>query len=223
MTPVPEQPKIYHITHLRNLPQIVEAGVLWSDAKRIELGFDCDVVGMPHIKMRRLHEIKVACHPGTFVGHYVPFYFCPRSIMLYILHRGNDMDLNYSEGQQPIVHLEADLRRVAEWADSQQRSWAYSLQNAGARYARFHTGLDDLRLVNWDAVRATDFRVRAIKEAKQAEFLVHERFPWELIETIGVHNDMARQAVTEAISGAKHQPNVVVKSNWYYLGERLRG
>ena len=51
---VPAQAKIYHITHLRNLPQLAAAGWLWSDAKRIELGLDCEVVGMSAIKKRRL-------------------------------------------------------------------------------------------------------------------------------------------------------------------------
>ena len=115
MAQVPTHPKIYHITHVRNLPQIVEAGVLWSDAKRIELGLSCDVVGMSHIKQRRLREIEVSCHEGTHVGDYVPFYFCPRSIMLYILHMGNHPDLNYNGGQRPILHLQADLHAVVEW------------------------------------------------------------------------------------------------------------
>lgn len=216
MSRAPAHPKIYHITHVRNLSQIVEAGVLWSDAKRIEMQLDCDVVGMSHIKHRRLTEIEVSCHPGTFVGHYVPFYFCPRSIMLFILHRGNHPDLNYIEGQRPIVHLEADLRRVAEWADSEGRDWAFSLQNAGAYYARFHTGLDDLRRVKWSAVRATDFRDSAIKEAKQAEFLVNERFPWDLVDTIGVRNESVRQQVVDAIEHAEHRPDVTVKTDWYY-------
>jgi hypothetical protein len=83
---VPTNPKIYHITHVRNLPNIVQCGVLWSDAKRIELNLNCDVVGLTHIKQRRLREIEVDCYPGTHVGDYVPFYFCPRSIMLFILH-----------------------------------------------------------------------------------------------------------------------------------------
>ncbi|MCP4248043.1 MAG: DUF4433 domain-containing protein, partial [bacterium] len=54
MTRVPTNPKIYHITSVCNLSQIVRAGVLWSDAKRIELGLDCKVVGMSNIKRRRL-------------------------------------------------------------------------------------------------------------------------------------------------------------------------
>ncbi len=83
---VPDQPKIYHITHWRNMPQILADGGLWSDAERIARGLECQIVGMSDIKRRRLEELKVDCHPGTKVGQYVPFYFCPRSIMLYILH-----------------------------------------------------------------------------------------------------------------------------------------
>jgi len=68
MAEVPANLKIYHITHVRNLPQIVEAGVLWSDAKRNDMGLECDVVGMAHVKRRRLLEIEVTCHAGTHVG-----------------------------------------------------------------------------------------------------------------------------------------------------------
>ena len=93
MEQAPAQLKIYHITHLRNLTQIVATGGLWSDAGRIERGLDCKIVGMSEIKRRRLEELEVGCHPATKVGQYVPFYFCPRSIMLYILHQGNHPDL----------------------------------------------------------------------------------------------------------------------------------
>ena len=89
MIPPPANPKIYHITHVDNLPAIVQAKGLWSDAKRIELKLDTSVVGMSRIKKRRLEERTVSCWPDTMVGSYVPFYFCPRSIMLYILYRSN--------------------------------------------------------------------------------------------------------------------------------------
>ncbi len=51
--------------------------------------------------------MEVKCHPGTKVGEYVPFYFCPRSVMLYILYMGNHPELGYRGGQAPIVHLSA--------------------------------------------------------------------------------------------------------------------
>jgi len=216
MANAPANPKIYHITHLRNLPQIVQAGLLWSDAKRLELKLNCDVVGMAHIKQRRLREIEVDCHPGTHVGDYVPFYFCPRSIMLYILHMGNHPDLNYREGQTPIVHLQADLQAVTAWAGRNQRKWAFTNCNAGTKYGSFFNDLAKLGAVNWPAIAATDFRDPTIKEGKQAEFLIHESFPWQLVERIGVQNSAAAQQVRAAVAGAGHQPAVAVELSWYY-------
>jgi len=213
---MPTHPKVYHITHLRNLPQIVDAGRLWSDAKRIEKNLECDVVGMSHIKRRRLEEIEVDCHPGTHVGDYVPFYFCPRSIMLYILHMGNHPDLNYTEGQRPIVHFQADLHAVVEWADRKRRRWAFSDRNAGGFLANFFTGLDNLKEINWAAVSSTDFRDMVVKEGKQAEFLVYGLFPWRLVERIGVCDEGAAGEVRQAITDADHQPTVAVKRDWYY-------
>jgi hypothetical protein len=213
---VPHNPKLYHITHVENLAGIVRAGVLWSDAKRIELGLDSTLVGMSNIKSRRLKELPVTCHPGTAVGEYVPFYLCPRSIMLYILHMGNHPELSYRGGQRPLVHLVADLRATVAWAEAQGRRWAFSDRNAGAVYARFFNDLADLGQVNWDAVAARDFRDPVVKDGKQAEFLVHESFPWELVEAIGVLDaGMLRQAVA-ALSAAAHKPLAGIEPLWYY-------
>lgn len=216
MAAVPAHPKVYHITHVRNLPQIVQAGVLWSDAKRIELGLACDVVGMTHIKQRRLREIEVTCHPRTHVGDYVPFYFCPRSIMLYILHRGNHPELNYTEGQRPKVHLQADLHAVVEWARENRRRWAFSDRNAGTYIAQFFNRLDQRAEVNWAAVASTDFRDMVVKEGKQAEFLVHDSFPWRLVERIGVYDGDILEQVRRALAGTDHRPPAAVQRGWYY-------
>lgn len=109
MSPVPAQPKIYHITHVDNLPAIVRDRVLVSDATMLARGGPSVTIGMSEIKRRRIEEIMVTSHPDTKVGDYVPFYFCPRSVMLYLIYRANHQDLSYRGGQDPIVHLEADL------------------------------------------------------------------------------------------------------------------
>ncbi len=216
MAKVPARPKIYHITLVRNLPRIIEAGVLWSDRKRIELGMACELVGMSHIKYRRLHEIDVDCHDHTHVGDYVPFYFCPRSVMLYLLHRGNHPDVSHTEGQQPIVHLEADLRAVVAWADQARRRWAFTDTNAGAYYVDFFDDLDDLQQLNWTAINADQWSDPRIKDSKQAEFLVYESFPWDLVERIGVLDARAQEQVEEAITKTDHKPHVQVTEAWYY-------
>ena len=84
------------------------------------------------------------CHPGDYVGDFVPFYFCPRSIMLYVIHCANHLEFTYHGGQGPIVHLEADLHEVVAWADRERRRWAFSLSNAGAYYTEFRDSVAQL-------------------------------------------------------------------------------
>lgn len=216
MSPVPVQPKIFHITHVDNLAAIVREGVLLSDATMFSRGGPRVTIGMSAIKKRRLEEITVSCHSDTLVGDYVPFYFCPRSVMLYLLFQGNHQDLTYRGGQETIVHLEADLQEVVAWADGQDRRWAFSLSNAGARYVQFRDTLDYLDEINWAAVAETDFRSSDIKEGKQAEFLVHKSFPWKLVRRVGVISAEMKGRAEASLAQATHRPSVEILSNWYY-------
>jgi hypothetical protein len=170
---------------------------------------------MGSIKQRRL-TLPVRSHPGTYVGDYVPFYFCSRSIMLYVIHCENHPELAYRGGQQPIIHLEADLHRVVGWADAERRRWAFSLSNAGAVYAQFRSRVADLGEISWEAVAARDFRPADIKEGKQAEFLVHDTFPWSLVDRVGVYSRPVAQQVIDAMKGAAHRPVVEIRLDWYY-------
>lgn len=213
---MPGNPKIYHITHLRNLASIVERDALLADRLIVQRGGPAASVGMSKIKARRLAALEVKCHPGDKVGDYVPFYFCPRSIMLYTLHRQNHPELTYRGGQEPMVHLEADLSSVIAWAERSGRRWAFSTSNAAAYYARFFSDASALDRIDWDAVQNTDFRSPAVKEAKQAELLLHEAFPWELIDGIGVYSAGVRAQVYAAIAGAATKPSVAVEKSWYY-------
>lgn len=212
---MPSRPFIYHITHVNNLPNIIKDGRLWSDSDMIAQRKTQTSIGLGAIKERRL-RLPVQCYPHTCVGQYVPFNFCPRSIMLYLLHRGNHPDLSYREGQDPIIHLEADLYQTAQWADRHNSLWAFSLSNAGALYTEFRNRLDQLDEINWAAVNATDFRDDLIKEGKQAEFLVHRFFPWYLVRRIGVISISTRRQVMQALTQSSHQPVVQVCRDWYY-------
>jgi len=212
--PVPGNPKIYHIVHVDNLKSIVADGYFWSDAVMVQrLGGT--VVGMASIKQRR-QGLPVSCHNGLNVGSCVPFYFCPRSIMLYVIHCANHPELAYRGGQEPIVHLECDLHRVVRWAAANRQRWAFSLSNAGAYYTQFRSGLNQLGEINWGAVAATDFRTADVKEAKQAEFLIEKLFPWHLVERIGVHSQAIVPRVVSAIQDAAHRPIIEIKREWYY-------
>jgi hypothetical protein len=216
MTTPPAAPKIYHITHIDNVRRIVSDGCLVSDAVMIARGGPTQAIGMSSIKRRRVEELEVRCHSGTRVGDYVPFYFCPRSIMLYLIYCANHPDLTYRSGQGPIVHLEADMHAVIRWAEANDVRWAFSLSNAGAYYAEFRARVEDLALLDWRAIAATDFRASEVKEGKQAEFLLHERFPFQLVERIGVLSPIIQRRAADALGDTEHRPLVEIRPDWYY-------
>jgi hypothetical protein len=216
MTAPPTRPKLYHITHVDNLQPIATAGELACDAAILARGGPVQAIGMSAIKRRRVAELEVACHAGTKVGDYVPFYFCPRSVMLYVIHCANHPELTYVGGQEPIVHFETDLHAVVRWAEQAGTPWAFSLSNAGAYYTEFRARLEELDQLDWSAIAATDFRPAAVKERKQAEFLIHGRLPFALIERIGVCSAAIRARATAALAGTPHHPPIQVVPKWYY-------
>jgi len=210
---MPAQPKIYHICHVDRLPSILNCNGLFSDAKVSELDLPGTVVGMSNIKQRRLNELRLDSHPTLFVGQCVPFYFCPRSVMLYLIHRRN-AELTYQGGQAQIVHLESDLYETVAWANANNRRWAFTLSNAGSYYFEDRADLANLHEIDWDAVQARIWN--QCKEAKQSEFLFEESFPWGLVRRIGVSNNIVYGQVLNALQQQEHKPTVEVKTDWYY-------
>jgi len=80
----------------------------------------------------------------------------------------------------------------------------------------FQSSIDALDLLDWPAISATDFRDTEVKEHKQAEFLLYERFPFDLVDRIGVQSVSVRNQATEAIKEARHKPTVDVIPDWYF-------
>lgn len=220
MAEPPVRPKIFHIVHVDRLASIVAEGRLLSDADMIGRDGTGTVIGMSKIKLRRLNELSLTSHAGLGVGQCVPFYFCPRSVMLYLIWQANHPDLAYRGGQAPIVHLQADLQTTVAWAGQQKLRWAFTLSNAGARYFEDRSDLNRLEEIDWDAVHANRWSgsgiPASVKDGKQAEFLVEEYFPWELVEAIGVHSLEIAQRVAAALDGSAHRPPVEIKREWYY-------
>ena len=214
MNAVPPKPKIYHIAHVDRLPSIVADGFLWCDAEVIRRAPAGTTIGMSSIKQRRLNELRLSSYPDLHVGDCVPFYFCPRSVMLYLIYQGNHPEMAYRGGQGPILHFEADLNAVVAWANAQAARWAFTLSNAGSCFFEDRNDLARLNEIKWTAVQARDWR--AHKEGKQAEFLLEQRFPWHLIERIGVQSAVVYNQVVNTLPAHGHRPSVEVRPDWYY-------
>jgi hypothetical protein len=202
----PARVLIYHITHIENLPSILKDGGLHSDA--VMARRDPKLIGYSDIKKRRLNEINVSCCLFHNVGDFVPFYFCPRSPMLFSINKGNT---GHPPGcQSSILHL---VSTVAD-AVAVGRPWAISSGNAGARHTTFEAKIEALDALDWGAIRATQWQGK--QHQKMAEFLVQDFFPWNALKQIGCFNFAVATKVVEMLKQAKHRPTVEVKSSWYY-------
>jgi hypothetical protein len=210
----PARPKLYHIAHVDRLPSIVADQCLWCDREVLKRVPPGTTIGMSSIKQRRLNELRLSSHPHLHVGDCVPFYFCPRSVMLYLIYQGNHQELSYRGGQEPIVHFEADLHASVAWANAQDRRWAFTLSNAGSYFFEDRCDLGRLNEVDWDAVRATDWR--RCKDGKQAEFLLELSLPWHLVERIGVQSRTTYQLAANSLPAKGHRPAVEIRPEWYY-------
>ena len=211
--PPPAEPKIYHIVHVDRLASIVADGGLWSDAALQRRERPGTTIGMSHIKQRRL-TYRLSSHPHLRVGDCVPFYFCPRSVMLYVIHRADNEGLQYRDGQGPIVHLEADLHEAVEWAERHERRWAFTLSNAGSGYFEDRCDLTQLGQIDWQAVQARQWQGRS--HGKQAEFLIERSFPWPLVRRVGVRSVQVQDQARDAMRRAEHRPAVELRREWYY-------
>ena len=220
MSEVPSKPKIFHIVHADRLASIIDSNCLWCDAEVVaKPQLSGTTIGMSEIKERRLTN-RLNSHENLHVGDCVPFYFCPRSIMLYLIHQGNHSNLSYRGGQGAIVHLVADLRRTVSWAEKHGQRWAFTTSNAGS--SKSESKFDDfcdlaeLDKIDWNAVKARVWDGDKRKRSKQAEFLIEKNFPWKLVTRVGVHSQEIYSAVVKTIEGADHQPRVKIKPKWYY-------
>ena len=204
---------IYHITHLRNLPSILDQGGLLSDTAIDTAGCEPMGIAHAHIKKRRARKMVPTGQGGT-LAEYVPFFFAPRSPMLYVIHKGNVE--GYTEGQAPILHLVSSTDIVSK----SSLPFVFTDGHADVAISQFFDRLELLSKIDWEIMKGKmwDDTITHFdrKRKRQAEFLVHGFFPWTLITKIGVFNRSLVDKVNLHLESAAHQPEVLVENGWYY-------
>jgi hypothetical protein len=204
---------VYHITHIRNLPSILEAGGLMATNSLRRQRINYVDIAYPGIQDRRAIT-RVPCGAGGVLHDYVPFYFAPRSPMLYSIHKGNVE--SYRQGQAPVIHLVC----AAEAIEAAKICFVFTDGHAVMGYTDYFDELQDLAAIDWEIMEAkywadTD-EDGDRKRRRQAEFLIHQFCPWTLIEEIGVISHDIKGKVAEMLRNETHCPPVKVCSDWYY-------
>ncbi|WP_224363560.1 type II toxin-antitoxin system toxin DNA ADP-ribosyl transferase DarT [Hyalangium versicolor] len=204
---------LFHITHIRNLPQILDEGGLWCDSECARQRVSPVNIAYADLKVARARTRVPVCKRGT-LADYVPFYFAPRSPMLYAIHKGKVE--GYQEGQEPVLYLVVRTEAIRQ----QELPFAFTDGHAATPFSQFFEDWAHLELVDWELMNATYWKNTDEdgdrKRRRQAEFLVHRFLPWDAVREIGVCTEAVRQNVERVLARAPHTPQVNVVPDWYY-------
>jgi len=204
---------IYHITPIDNLESIISEGGLLAYNVMLETGTNYTNIAYENIQDRRA-RIRVPCGAGGVLHDYVPFYFAPRSPMLYTINQGNVP--NYTQGQAALIHLVSDVEDI----DARGLDFVFTDGHAVMQFTDFFDDLDYLGAIDWDVMESRYWsdtnEDNDRKRRRQAEFLVRNFLPWELITEIGVINYTIQSQVENILQNFTDQTPVRVHKDWYY-------
>jgi hypothetical protein len=85
-------------------------------------------------------------------------------------------------------------------------------------YTDFFDDFKNLEKVDWKLMTAKYWNATPEdpdrSRRRQAEFLVHQFFPWNLVKNIVVYDAANSNVVSDILKG--QLPTVEIKRNWYY-------
>ena len=221
---VPQLVRIFHITAIPNLASIVADRAVRAKALLAERGVVYSNIAYQGAQGRRAVK-TVRRSPAGVIHDYVPFYFAPRSPMLFTINVGN-VD-GCSHRQQDIVHLATTVFAVCE----AHLKFIFYNYNATLSIAECFDDLADLDKIDWPLFfeeptidgyckywhSRLDPPEHALRmETRQAEFLVHREVPLEAFECIGVIDESKADEVRAILDAAGIDLPVAVKPGWYF-------
>lgn len=137
----------------------------------------------------------VPCGAGGTLADYVPFYFAPRSPMLYAITGG--LVSVAAARTEEIVYLVSSTQTLR----AAGLTVIASNRHAELDYAEItdhDEALDRDGFIDWPLMTATYWNNTPDdpdrKERRQAECLVHPLVPWQLIEGVATKSERARRA-----------------------------
>ncbi|MFT5324182.1 MAG: hypothetical protein ACI8P0_002042 [Planctomycetaceae bacterium] len=207
----PESARIFRITHIKNVPWILDHGLHCQSSETKDPNFIG--IGMTELISRRQTR-QVPVSTGGVLSDYVPFYFTPFSIMMYNIKTGyNDVTQRSSE---EIVILVSSLHRLAEL----EVPFAFTNGHAYPPVTEYFESIDDLDAIDWKILQARDFSRDLEDPGKtnryQAEALAFREVPINALLGIGCYNANARKRLNQEVEKRELQVSVKTLPNWYF-------
>ncbi len=210
----PDPTWVYHFTRVEHLASIIEHGLV-CDTRAHRPGLLTTEIGDLGIKEGRAHR-QVPVGMGGVVADYVPFYYAPRSPMMYSISRGRVP--TYQQGCDRLVYLVTSTQRLRELGLHVVGTDRHPLK----RIARFATDDSDVTaMTDWALMRERHWSNTPEdperRERRQAECLVHHGVPREGIVAVAARSEAILTEATRVLTtmGASWV-RTSVRGGWYF-------
>lgn len=139
----------YRITHIRNLPLILQNGIVTQEHKSSSA--DYITVGNPEIiDSRDLKPVRI--EGFGFMGEYVPFYFTPRSMMLYNIITGHRAPVVPKRSKSELLVIRCLLETLTDLPQ-----WFFTDGQGNDMVSGHYNDWGKMDRIDWDCIQRGDF------------------------------------------------------------------
>lgn len=209
----PELARIFRITHIANVPWILENGLHCGSSAVRDPAFV--QIGNPDLINKRRTRV-VPVEPRGTLNDYVPFYFTPFSPMLYNIATGyNGVQ---RQRMKDIAILVSNLPLLSEHGVQ----YVFTDQHAYMATTRFTGDPSNLAdYIDWKILQARDFRRNDTNDLGktnryQAELLAFQHVPVQALAGIVCHGAAEETALTELVQNVGVQLSVTARPTWFF-------
>jgi len=200
-----------HFTHIDHLPSILADGLVADSRVGDRLRHE---VGGRGVKDQR-RRAAVPLPPGGVVSDYVPFYFAPRSPMMFAIKGGRVPE--YGTDTEPLIYLVSTVERLDELGCRM----LFTRRNAALRNAEFTDSIGQLdRHVDWALMQERYWKNTDQdgdrRSRRMAECLVPGVVPPAAILHLVTFNARYQANARSILSQADAMIAVRVEPDWYF-------
>jgi len=202
-----ENAYIFRITHFQNLSFILSNGIacrngLPQDANFVSIG-SYDII-------EKRDKVNIGVNPKGTLSDYIPFYFAPRSPMLYSIRKGTICS------QEDIVYIVSKAEKII----ALKVPFVFTDGHALIKLSNFYNQEKDLIHVDWKVMNRRYWNIEAadndIKRRRMAEFLVYKHFPVEAIGLIVTKSPDKMKQIMQILTNFGLTIPVEVRQNWFF-------
>lgn len=226
---VPSPIFLFHFTAFQNLESMFSSGAIKSKNLLRSENITPTNIACYNIQDKRAKTL--VNNNGRTLHDYVPFYFAPRSPMLYsIVH--NNVPEAEETNQENFVYLVSSVEDLCD------QEFIFTDYQAIVTYASFFNNLSDLDKICWDLFfehphsprenppfrgyckfflnKDEDPRYVKRKEARLAEFLVFSQVSIDKISMIVVKNSSMKEYIEKLLHKYSINITVEIREDWYF-------